>query len=229
MDDKPYRIVYEFHFDDGNLKTFKFLLDASTVALILPEPAEKPDWTKLDYHQCNCCTLEKKIHPYCPVALNIAELIDEFKEAISSDNCFVRCITPERTYERDASIQEGLFSIFGIIMATSNCPIMNFFKPMARFHLPFSTVEETVFRSASIYLLRQYFEYQKGNLPDLELKKLDEHYEKVQQVNSGFLKRTNHIAKKDADKNAIVILNALAQMLNVEISAGLNSVEYLFE
>ena len=228
MDDKPYSIVYEFHFDDGNLKTFRFLLDASTVTLILPEPAVKPDWTKLDYHQCSCCTLEKKTHPYCPVALNIAELIDEFKEAISSDNCFVRCITQERTYERDASIQEGLFSIFGIIMATSNCPIMNFFKPMARFHLPFSTVEETVFRSASIYLLRQYFEYQKGNLPDLELKKLDEHYGKVQQVNSGFLKRTNHIAKKDADKNAIVILNALAQMLNVEISAGLNSVEYLF-
>lgn len=229
MDEKPYTIDYEFRFDDGNVKTFKFQLDPNTVTLILPEMENKPDWTLLDYQQCACCPLEKDTHPYCPVALNIAELMDEFKDAISSDNCFVRCITPERTYERDASIQEGLFSIFGIIMATSSCPIMDFFKPMARFHLPFSTVEETVFRSTSIYLLRQYFEYQKGNYPDLELKKLDEHYEKVQEVNTGILKRTRNVAKKDADKNAIVILNALAQMLTVEISAGLNSVEYLFE
>ncbi len=229
MDDKPYSIIYEFQFDDGNTKNFEILLDPDTVTLILPELRSTPEWTKLDHHQCACCPLEKEAHPHCPVAVNIADLTEEFKNAISSDNCFVRCITPERTYERDASIQEGLFSIFGIIMATSNCPIMNFFKPMARFHLPFSTVEETVFRSTSIYLLRQYFEYQKGNYPDLELKKLDQHYEKVQEVNTGILNRTRDVGKKDADKNAIVILNALAQMLTVEISGGLNSLEYLFE
>ncbi len=228
MEEKPLSIVYEFHFEDGNTKIFEIQLDPNTITLILPELRSKPDWTKLDHHKCACCPLEKEEHAYCPIAVNIAELAEEFQDAISSDNCFVRCITPERTYERDAAIQEGLFSIFGIIMATSNCPIMNFFKPMARFHLPFSTVEETVFRSTSIYLLRQYFEYQKGNYPDLELKKLDQHYEKVQEINTGILNRTSNVAKKDADKNAIVILNALAQMLSVEISGGLNSLEYLF-
>jgi len=230
MEEKsPYPITYTFQFETGNTKQFNILLDPDTISLIAKETGIRPDWAKLDFHQCVCCPLEKHMVPYCPIAINIAELVEEFKDQISSDNCVVRCVTPERTYMREAAIQEGLFSIFGIIMATSNCPVMNFFKPMARFHLPFSTIQETIFRSTSIYLLRQYFEYKKGRKPDLELERLDEYYAKVQQVNRGILERTNHVAKKDADKNAIVILNALAQMLTFEISGGLNSIEYLFE
>ncbi|RJP78477.1 MAG: hypothetical protein C4522_12875 [Desulfobacteraceae bacterium] len=224
-----YCIEYEFRFENGNTKKFAISLDLQTITLVRKGNEPTPEWTKLEFHQCACCPLEKEQHPYCPIAVNIAELVEEFKNEISSDHCVAICKTPERTYMKDAAIQEGLFSIFGIVMATSNCPVMNFFKPMARFHLPFSTIEETIFRSASIYLLRQYFEYKKGLIPDLELTKLDQHYEKVQQVNSGILDRTGHIAKKDADKNAIVILNALAQMLSFEISDNLNSLEYLFQ
>lgn len=229
MSDRFYRIVYEFEFDNGTTKLFDLKLDPETVTLVFPDQENKPDWTRLDYHQCACCPLDSETHPYCPVALNIAELVEEFKDAISSDYCHVRCTTPERSCSKKTAIQEGLFSIFGIVMATSNCPVMNFFKPMARFHLPFSTLEETIFRSTSIYLLRQYFEYKKGNSPDLELAKLDDHYNKVQEVNHGIIRRTESVAKKDADKNAIIILNALAQMLGVEISDNLNSLEYLFD
>ncbi len=224
-----YCITYEFQFESGNIKKFNITLDPETITLVPKGSDPKPDWTKLEFHQCSCCTLEKELNPFCPIAVNIAEIVEEFKNEISSDQCTVICKTPERTYMKKATVQEGLFSIFGIVMATSNCPVMNFFKPMARFHLPFSTVEETIFRSSSIYLLRQYFEYKKGLIPDLELTKLDQHYEKVQKVNSGILDRTGHIAKKDADKNAIVILNALAQMLSFEISDNLNSLEYLFQ
>jgi len=229
MDDKPFRIEYEFRFTDGNVKKFDIELDPDTVTLSLTKTDVKPAWTKLDFHQCVCCPLDVESHPNCPIAVNIAELVEEFKEAISSDTCEVCCKTPERTYMKETSIQEGLFSIFGIIMATSDCPIMNFFKPMARFHLPFSTLDETIFRSTSIYLLRQYFEFKKGNPPDLELQKLDQHYERVQEVNQGIIKRTEDIANRDADKNAIIILNALAQMLSVEIEDGLNSLGYLFD
>jgi len=228
MSETPYNISYEFVFEDGNTKSFEIKLDPATISVILPEPDLLPEWTRLERNQCVCCPLDVKTHPYCPVAVNIAELVEEFKEAISSDNCTVKCTTPERTYLKKTSIQEGLFSVFGIIMATSNCPIMDFFKPMAKFHLPFSTVDETVFRSTSVYMLRQYFEYRKGRTPDLELKNLDRHYERVQEVNAGIIKRTGDVAKKDADKNALIILNALAQMLSVEIEDGLYSLEYLF-
>lgn len=228
MAEQLHRIQYSFRFEDGSTKKFVLSLDPSTITIVRPDVGPKPDWTRLDYHQCACCTLHKSTHPDCPIAVNIAELVNEFRDAISSDNCMVQCITPERIYLKKTAIQEGLFSILGIIMATSNCPIMNFFKPMARFHLPFSTLDETIFRSTSIYLLRQYFEYKRGKTPDLELSQLDKHYARVQEVNHGILKRTENVAKKDADKNAIIILNALAQMFAVEIGDGLNSIEYLF-
>lgn len=229
MDEHLHQIQYEFRFDDGRTKKFELSLDPQTIAVMPPDTEPNPPWTRLEYHQCVCCPLDPSTCPDCPIAVNIASLVHEFKDSISSDNCTVQVKTPERTYLKDTSIQEGLFSIFGIIMATSNCPAMNFLKPMARFHLPFSTVDETVFRSTSIYLLSQYFEHRKGNRPDMDLAKLDAHYARVQEVNIGILRRTEHVAGKDADKNAIIILNALAQMLTAEIVDGLNSLEYLFD
>ncbi len=224
-----YRILYKFYFSDKRTKLFEILLDPDTITLVLPKKTVTPGWTKLLYHQCTCCTLDPCQHPYCPIAVNIAEVVREFEFIVSSDSCIVRCMTPERTYEKNTLVQDGLFSILGIIMATSNCPIMNFFKPMARFHLPFSTIQETIFRSTSIYLFRQYFEYKKGKAPDLELKQLDQHYKKVQAINHGILDRIGNVSQKDSDKNAIVILNVLAQMLSMEIDEELNSFEYLFE
>ena len=228
MSDKPYKIVYEFRLDGGKRKLFKILLDPETISNIRPELTTKPDWTKLEYQQCECCLLRKEEDPYCPIAVNTAEIVETFKGMISSDECIVRCTTPERTYLKKTSIMEGLSSILGIIMATSNCPIMDFLKPMARFHMPFSTSEETTARSISLYLLRQYFEYKNNKTPDFDLKKLNQNYVKVQEVNKGFLKRINSIVKQDADNNAIVTLNSLAQILSMEIDYSLNSLEYLF-
>lgn len=224
MNKNPYSIVYQFQFEDGSSKIFNLLLDPDTISVILPEPEIRPEWTELNHYKCSCCSLEKEEVPHCPIALNIAELSDAFSSSVSSENCTVSCVTPERTYVKEGTIQDGLFSIFGIIMATSDCPVMAFFKPMARFHLPFSTVEETVFRTTSIYLLRQYFEYRNGKEPDLDLKKLNQQYDDVQIVNKSILNRINSVAQKDA----IVILNTLAQMLSMEVRHGLNSFEYLF-
>ena len=226
----PFRFHYQFQFEDGYTKNYPIALDPKTLSLIPDEHRHKPqDWTHLKYKQCSNCPLVIDSHPFCPIAVNIMELVETFKDVLSYHNCTVVCETEDRTYSKNTSIMEGLSAIFGMIMATSNCPIMNFFKPMARFHLPFSTLDETIFRSTSIYLLRQYFEFKKGNPPDLELQKLDQHYERVQEVNQGIIKRTEDIANRDADKNAIIILNALAQMLSVEIEDGLNSLGYLFD
>jgi hypothetical protein len=224
-----YCIEYEFCFDDQNRKIFKIELDAKTISIIHPQPKDFPGWAALDNEQCECCPLTLDDTPHCPIAINMAELVEEFKSSFSYDTCLVYCKTPERIYQKKTSVQEGLFSIMGIIMATSNCPVMNLFKPMARFHLPFSTIQETMVRSASMYLLRQYFVHKQGKSPDLDMKKLDEHYENVQKVNKGILARIGSVAQKDADKNAIIILNSLAQLFNVEIDDNLTSVYYLFD
>jgi hypothetical protein len=42
-------------------------------------------------------------------------------------------------------------------VATSGCRYTAYFKPMARFHLPFANEEETAYRAISMYLLSQRF------------------------------------------------------------------------
>ncbi|MBF0225553.1 MAG: hypothetical protein HQK76_08880 [Desulfobacterales bacterium] len=227
-DNKPYLIVYEFVFENNRIKKFTISLNPKTIEIIPHEKQKKASWAKLKNNQCVCCPLNPRIHKYCPISLNIAELVEEFKEMISSDSCLVRCIIPERIYIKQTSIMEGLSSIFGIIMATSSCPIMAFLKPMARFHLPFSTVEETVVRSTSMYLLRQYFAYRKNKIPDLALKKLDNLYANVKLLNKGILARIKSVVAQDADMNAIFILHSLSENLTMEIDFSLESLEYLF-
>jgi hypothetical protein len=114
-------------------------------------------------------------------------------------------------------------------MATSDCPIMNFLKPMARFHLPFSSVEETTARTASMYLLGRYFRYKdQSDIIKMDFKTLENHYAQVRQVNEGIIKRISSVSKQDADKNAIVTLHSLSLFLSMEIDYSLSSLEYIF-
>jgi len=230
MEHRSYEIEYEFSFEGERKKTFKVVLDPETITIIRKKLKKRPpEWTKLEHEQCACCPFTRIEHPHCPIALNIEEVVEEFKSMFSYEDCDVRCTTPERTYLKKTSLMEGLSSIFGIIMATSGCPVMDVFKPMARFHLPFSTAQETVMRSTSMYLLRQYFEHKNDKPPDLDLRLLDAHYDGVRAVNEGFMARINRLVEKDADKNALNILNSYAQMLSMQIHYSLNSLEYLFQ
>jgi len=223
------QITYEFEFKSGRKKTFRVHLDPLTITYLPDERRAKPEWTTLAHCQCAICPLRPEQTPYCPIAVNLAGLVDEFQTERSTEQVTVRVHTAERTYSREASMQEGLFSILGIIMATSGCPEMNFLKPMARFHLPFSTHEETTIRSTSMYLLRQFFRNKSGKETDFELKKLQDQYIRVEGVNEGILRRIrSQVREGDADANAIVILNGFAQILSVELLMGMTSYEYLF-
>lgn len=224
-----YPICYEFRFSGRHVETFDLKLDPQTFALLNPPPFAPPSWTLLDNHRCRCCPLDPKTRPLCPVAVNISTLIECFKNIISIKKCRVRCQTPERVYQKETTTMEGLSSVLGIVMATSNCPVMDFFRPMARFHLPFSTVEETMVRSVSMYLLRQYFSYQRSGLPDLSLNGLHGQYHKVHLINEGLLKRIGDLKlKKDADKNALLVFHSFSQLLSFELNTGLKSIAYLF-
>lgn len=223
-----YIIHYEFIFPGGNYQEFELVLDESTMSLVNFNGESKAEWARLSHKQCSCCPLKQADSPYCPIAVNIAELVDNFKEHLSIEPCQVKCITPERTYLKEATVQAGLYSILGVVMATSDCPIMNFYKPMARFHLPFSTTQETVFRSASVYLLQQYFEFKRGRKPDIGMAQLGKQLQQVQQVNTGIIARIRSISIRDADANAVIILDAFAKLLEMAIEKSLSSLEHLF-
>ena len=229
MKRSPFRFRYQFVFSDGNAKDYEISLAPDTLSLIREEQDQTmAEWTRLDYEQCQCCPLTPDVEPQCPIALNIMELVDNFKDVFSYHDCMVHCESAERTYSKKTSVMEGLSSIFGVIMATSDCPVMEFLKPMARFHLPFSTIEETTVRTASMYLLAQYFKHKDQPGLKFDFKTLEQHYAKVQHVNEGLLRRIKSVSSEDADKNAIITLHSLSQFLSMEIDYSLGGLESVF-
>lgn len=224
---KAERLEYQFKFNENEIKSYLIELDEN--AKLVPNTTITYQWTKLEFEKCKHCPLIQDQFPECPVAHNIAELAEAFKDRVSHNEIEITVKSNERSYLKRASIQEGLFSIFGLIMATSGCPHMDFFRPMARFHLPFSSTEETIVRSVSMYLLGQYFNHKKGLKADFDLEHLNALYDNVNQVNEGILARIRTIAEKDADMNAITILQSFAMLLNMALSNELSSIASLFD
>lgn len=229
MKRNPIQFSYRFKFESSVQTNFTIALDPETLSFISHEDKSSlPEWTKLVYKQCRCCKLTNDQQVYCPIAVNIMELVEIFKTVVSYHDCEVTCKTAERIYVKNTSVMEGLSSIFGVIMATSDCPTMMFLKPMARFHLPFATIEETTVRTASLFLLRQYFEQRGTSSIVCNFKDLENQYTQVQQVNEGLLERINSVSSEDADKNAIITLHSLSQFLSMEFDYSLGSLDYLF-
>lgn len=231
MNPKPIEFHYTFKGRDKNCLSYQLQLHPESLDLLIPESSsEPPDWAKLEVSQCKNCPLNPKESPYCPIAKNLAQLVLHFKDSVSHETVEILVETKERTYLKEAPLQVGLFSIFGIIMATSGCPVMNFLKPMAKFHLPFSSIEETVIRSVSFYLLKQYFVYQKGETADLLLEGLDKKYSETQDVNQGMIGRIQQVMKSgDANQNSITTLDCFSKLLSMMISRNLQKYASLFE
>lgn len=219
--------VYTFSLPDQRSIDFTITIDPISQQ-VNTCPLVAPDWAQLGYHQCPPCPLHCTEHPFCPVALCIADLVTTFKDTASYIKCRVTCVSPERTVIKETLVQEGLASILGLLMAISGCPIMSFLKPLARFHLPFATVDESIFRIVAVYMLRQYYRKDAAKNDQFLLDDIKNHYALVKQVNKGILERILSITDLDADKNAIVTLSSLGQILEMEIDANLESLHHLF-
>lgn len=222
------RISYHFHFPQGHQRVYDVELDTVTGRLIAAPMAVEHIWTKLEHKQCAHCPLNQSDQPHCPVARNLASVADDFKDERSFDKITVEVLTPERTYRKQLPMQEGLYGLFGLIMATSECPYFEFLRPMARFHLPFSTYKETIVRSVSFYLLRQYFVAKRGGASDFELSQLPALYDALEIVNRGMVARIRSMTRNDADANSIIILDGFAKLLSLSLSNGLQDLEFMF-
>ena len=223
----PISIKYYFRFRDGTEEKFKIDLHPETLLNIKPGETKK-DWMKLEFHQCDGCRLKKSEFPLCPIAANLDEAIHRFEQRKSHEAAYIRVDTEHRTYEKVLPLQQGLGSLIGIIMVTSGCPTMDILKPMVRFHLPFATVEETMVRSVSFYLLGQYFRHKQGNNADLDLDGLVQAYTEIQKVNIGITGRLQNTSDIEAGTNAIIILDVFAKILPNSIVDGLMDIKYIF-
>jgi len=219
--------VYTFRFIEGTTKRFEVNLDPLTLGLVKPEDVPKPEWTKLKYSQCEHCPLEDTVE-YCPVAVSLSGLVETFKDALSFENALVTVETPHRTYSREATLQLGLSSIIGIYMVTSGCPVMDRLRLNVRFHLPFASTKETIYRAVSMYLLAQYFRMRRGEAPDWSLDHLAEVYKGVWLVNKGITERLARASSKDANVNAVIVLSTFGSTLNEHLEQSLKEIEPFF-
>lgn len=211
------RFLYTYTFRDGSNKQFDLRLDASNLRLITERPPDLPLWAMLEYNKCAVCPQRAQERAYCPIAENLATLVEEFRNFLSHESVHVTVTTAERTYSKETTVQGGLSPIMGIIMTTSGCPVMEQLKPMVRFHLPFASLDETIFRGAVMWLLAQYYRQQDGLSATWSLDGLGAVYGEVGQVNRDFAVRMRAAAKKDANVNALVNLDVFASMMALAV------------
>ena len=208
---------YKFIFPDGTSKAFDIVLNGHTMELIAEKPSVNPPWTKLSCCKCVSCPLDEKKHKYCPAAMSMAHLVDFYKDMPASQHARVIVESPDRTYTKNVSLQEGLSSLVGIYMVTGGCPVLSILKSMVRFHLPFAAMEETAYRVFSMYMLAQYFLAKKGFTPDWKMEKLPKIYRDISGVNSGFCERLRSVVASDSSVNAVIILDALGSFIELSI------------
>ncbi|PZN32225.1 MAG: hypothetical protein DIU71_08070 [Proteobacteria bacterium] len=211
------RLTYRFALPDGREKVFALELDADTAELATPPAEGAPAWTELAFHQCASCPLAAAAVTHCPAALHLAAVIDGFADLVSYDQVRVTVETEDRAVSATLSAQQALASFMGLLMASSGCPRTAVFRPMARFHLPFSTETETAYRVASMYLLAQHFAARDGGTPDIELASLERVYRGMHAVNRAMAQRLRAASRQDAIVNAIVLLDVNSSLVPAAI------------
>lgn len=223
------RIVYKFSFADGSSKEFAVRLDHETLSLIAAPRESYPTWTALGFMKCANCPLDEAKHARCPIATNLVDLVEFFKDSISYEEADVCVDTGPRQYLSKTSLQKGISALMGIFMVTSGCPIMDRLRPMVDTHLPFATAEETTYRFLCMYLMSQYFRAKHGLRHDLDFKGLLRVLADIRQVDVDFCRRLRSIQINDASINALVILNTLGEMTSLSIEENdLSRMERIF-
>ncbi len=220
---------YFFALENKGKLNYSVKIRTSDLSLVVEdEKAKSAKWTDLDYHKCSNCPLNSKESPKCPVAMGLHQVTEFFSDDISFTKTKVTVAAEDRAYFKEASLQQTLSSIVGLIIATSGCPHTIFFKPMARFHLPFASQSDTLFRTFGAWLIRQYFEHKNGGDFDFDLKKLGEKYDSVTQMNVGLIERIRSFTKGDANRNALLVLHCFSGQVQNEISENLNELKSFF-
>jgi len=222
-------IRYCFITSNGSEKIFDLKINGKTMLLEDFHAEPLPTWTRLDFHQCPHCTLTPDSSPHCPVAANLTPLVEQFEGLVSYERVNVEVVTEERTNIQETTAQQAISSLMGLVVATSDCPHAAFLKPMARFHLPLASEEETIFRAASTYLLGQYFLDSEKRPPDFKLDGLAQIYKNMQQVNYKMGDRLRAATKTDSSINALTLLDSYARALPFVIKESLEEIRYLFE
>lgn len=186
------------------------------------------DWARLCTHQCASCPLRGATHPYCPAAVDLEQIVEQFRGVLSYESVRIEVDTPQRSYSKTCDAQTGLRSLMGLVMATGRCPWFRQLRALADTHLPFASIEETLQRVAGSYLLQQYFVAVAGGEPDFEMVRLSELYSALWDVNQSFKRRLEVACMSDANLNAIGALSSISQGISISLQEQLQGMKAAF-
>jgi hypothetical protein len=222
----PQRIRYRFDLPDGSKTTLEFAFDSTDFRLSNAAPADPPFWTKLGFNQCANCPLNALEQPHCPAALQMASALEPLKALVSFDTVGVTVVQAERAVYAETSAQQAMSSVLGLIMATAGCPWTDHLRPMARFHLPFASEIETVYRSVSMYLLARELASPNGTQGFAALEHL---YVNLHIVNRDMSRRLGAATRTDPARNAMALLDSYTTLLPAALERSLDELKPLFD
>lgn len=176
-----------------------------------------PEWTELGNHQCPNCPFSDEDYRYCPAAIEIEEIASRFADTSSIERADVWVHTAERSFYKNTDMQSALKSLFGLIMASGPCPVLSRLKPLAHFHLPFATLQETIHRLVGTYLIKQYLHQNDGEQADWELQGIEELYRELKVVNLHLMKRIRLASREDASINAIQTFISITSIVEMGV------------
>lgn len=219
----PIHVLYRFTLPDQRIQEYRFDIDPFSLERSGGSVPPHPDWTRLEFQQCSHCPLSADDHPHCPVALGLQDVVVPLGALVSHQQIDVEAITQERRVVMTVSAQHAVSSVMGLAVASSACPYTAFLKPMARFHLPLASLEETVFRAISTYLVAQHLRRLDGLPVDDTLAGLDRIYQNLKILNDAQARRLRSAAVmlRDAGLNALIILDNFAQTVPMVLDEGL--------
>ena len=220
-------VTYRFDLADGSHEVFDLKIGKADMHIIREKNWQFPSWTDLEFHRCPNCPVDDERFSFCPVAANLVPIVERLDRLLSYDDIGLCVETEERQIIKKTSAQRGISSLMGLLIAVSECPLTDFFKPMAHFHLPVANREETIWRAASMYYLAQYFLYTKGYDMDLSLKGLSHLYDRIEQLNMAMLQRLRSVSKRDSAINALIHLDVFAKYLAPSVEESLKKVEHI--
>lgn len=222
-------IEYRIKIDERKTESIKFELDGKSFDLIAKKIADPPKWTTLSYKQCPHCPLNPEEHPHCPVALQIYDVVERFDGTQSIDIIELEVITEDRRVFQTLDIQRALASMLDLVFPVCGCPKTAYMKPLARFHLPLASEEETVFRVTGMYLLSQYFVSQAQSGGRVSFDGLSGLYQDMHILNTAVAKRLVSVTQSDSLKNAITLVDMYSTLVPLLLEDRLVEMREFFQ
>ena len=213
-------IHYRFVFADGSRAEFEVDDEAAT-APPLRRSEGLPAWMHLDKYRCPHCPLPDGPGVACPAMDALFSTIQAFEQHASTEACELTVEHNGVTFQARTPLQNAVRALLGLQLALSACPTLSRLRPMARFHAPLSGPDETLFRVFGMYLVDQLFRQKRGQTPDWSLAGLQAIYQDIHTVNDRLADRIRDATQKDATVNGVVILDALAHVVEWNIQNGL--------